>query len=101
MFPQFFFQRINFFLLNVKHRLMLIYWLLKRPSTDLDLAGQSFLSLSARWHGEKLPIFTYFYMINYLNKSNFTGSLLEFGGGFSTILFNLYLLLFSVFFLSI
>ena len=81
-------------LLNIRlfiHKLRIALWLLLPSKTSIDFCGESFLSLSARWHGESDPLITYMNLIGVLRNCSFSGPMLEIGGGYSTILLNHYL----------
>lgn len=71
---------------NLKHKLYLYRWLIKRNHTNLDFIGLAYWSLSARWTGEIQPVVTYLGMFDTLREQAFEGKLLELGGGYSTIL---------------
>lgn len=74
------------FLRLIAHKIRVFFWLIRPKNTMLDFLGESFLSVSARWHGELHPILSYICMFDVLRQLNFKGKFLEFGGGYSTIL---------------
>ncbi len=76
---------MNFFKL-IKHKFIIILWLLKRPKNSLDYTALSFASLAARWRGEIYPVLSYIGMFEVLRQNKFKGNFLELGGGYSTIL---------------
>ena len=70
----------------LKHKLQIMLWALSRKKTPLDFYGEAMKSLSGRWHGEMASITTYHALFDVLRQREFSGSLLELGGGYSTIL---------------
>ena len=70
----------------VKHRLQIILWGLSPKSSSLDFYGEAVRSIAGRWHGEMPPMTTYHALFDILRQRDFTGTLLELGGGYSTIL---------------
>lgn len=71
---------------RVKHRVHLLQHLVSPKKTSLDHLGEAFVSLSSRWHGELDPVLSYAGMFDYLRQRNFSGEILELGGGYSTVL---------------
>ena len=67
------------------------YWLCRLPQSSSDFLGQAFLSATSRWKGELNPIYTYFNLCSTLIRYEFNGTIVEFGGGYSTVIFNHYL----------
>lgn len=74
------------FLKNFKHKLYIYWWSIKKPQTHLDFLASAYLSLCARWTGEIQPVLTYVGMFDTLRRLEFQGTILELGGGYSTIL---------------
>ena len=70
---------------RLKHRLLLIKWLISQKKSNFDFVAEAFISVAARWHGEIDPIRTYLAMFSVLRLANFKGRIVEFGGGYSTV----------------
>ena len=70
----------------LKHRLLILFWHLRKPKSNWDFISRALTSVAVRWEGETDPIITYLAMFEALRKNKFKGTLIEFGGGFSTIL---------------
>jgi len=70
----------------IKHRVQMFLWGLSTRDSSLDFYGEAVRSISGRWHGEMSPMTTYHALFDILRQRNFTGTLLELGGGYSTIL---------------
>ncbi len=68
------------------HKIRIFKWLIYPKENKLDLFGSSMISLSGRWKSEFDPFLTYISMFLIMNQRGFKGSLLEFGGGYSTVL---------------
>ncbi len=68
------------------HKVRILRWLIFPKKNKLDLFGSSMISLSGRWKTEFDPFLTYISMFLIMNQRGFKGSLLEFGGGYSTVL---------------
>lgn len=73
------------------HKIKILLWLLKEPRSSIDFLGQACISSAGRWNGELNPMYTYMKFVSTLIENSFEGLLLEFGGGYSTVLFNHYL----------
>lgn len=76
---------MNFFR-QVLHKIRVGLWFFVGKKTSLDFLGESFVSISARWHGELYPVLSYIPMFDVLRQNRFSGEFLEFGGGYSTVL---------------
>ncbi len=73
-------------LILIKHKFLILSWFLVKKDKPLDFYGEAVISIAARWHGEMSPMNTYHALFDVLRQRGFTGTLLELGGGYSTIL---------------
>jgi hypothetical protein len=76
---------IAFFKL-LKHKLLILAWSFSKKTEALDFYGEAVRSISGRWHGQIAPMTTYHALFDVLRQRDFSGSLFELGGGYSTIL---------------
>jgi hypothetical protein len=74
------------FLKLLKHKLQIMIWAWSKKKSPLDFYGEAMKSLSGRWHGEMATMTTYHALFDVLRQREFSGSLFELGGGYSTIL---------------
>ena len=75
----------------IKHRALVIIWHLRRPKSNWDFIARAIVSIAVRWKGETDPVITYLGMFDTLRRESFSGRLIEFGGGYSTILASTFL----------
>lgn len=71
---------------TIKHRMQMVLWDLSTKDSSLDFYGEAVKSIAGRWHGEMSPMTTYHALFDILRQRDFSGTLLELGGGYSTIL---------------
>tara|TARA_B100000767_G_C19765787_1_gene537438 strand:- start:1483 stop:2355 length:873 start_codon:yes stop_codon:yes gene_type:complete len=74
------------FLKLLKHKLQIMVWAVSKKTSPLDFYGEAMKSISGRWHGEMATMTTYHALFDVLRQREFSGSLFELGGGYSTIL---------------
>jgi len=70
----------------LRHKFKIFLWFLSPKVTPLDFFGEAIISMSAKWHGEINPVLSYICMFDVLRQRGFSGSFLELGGGYSTII---------------
>ena len=70
----------------LKHKLQIVVAAISKKTTPLDYYGEAMKSISGRWHSEMATMTTYHALFDVLRQRGFSGSLVEFGGGYSTIL---------------
>lgn len=70
----------------LRHKTKILTWFFKKSSTPLDFLASAIISMSAKWNGELNPVLSYICMFDTLRQRGFSGSFLELGGGYSTII---------------
>lgn len=79
-------MKIILFLKQIIHHCRILKWRLLPKKNEIDFFGESIISISARWNSELNPFFSYVAIFDVLRQRNFSGTFLEFGGGYSTVL---------------